>query len=595
MDFQSIKTKGNLLSIIAIFLFGVTITTLTIIKNNNLWSIGYNFHDTYLYLDYALRLSGVYIGGYEFIDTLSPLIPFLTSIAFRLGFVSEITLFIITGSFCVVGVVGLYLLFKLYFKNLIAILGSVICFSLSINLIWLSTGTIDIASTALSIWAIYLTFLGVQKNQKYLYLGFSVLVLGFFAKFTAALVFPVMIFIIFNSYLNNGSFKKHVKKTVIGIIAGIITVIPYGAYLINYNIPIGFINQANEIATKSTAMPPINNIYYYFQSLPIIIGNYSINFNNFHIEIFLELLILGIIITGIIIGIIMFIKFLKNYWNQPDLLFNKIAIKINTKQAIAIMIGNIIVTGLFFFIVGEISVIFSEIVFFLNIFLFTFLLNKLLINNGIKTKRINYILTMFMWFFTYILFFSAHLVKGTRYFIVMTPPFAFFIILSLESINNRISLEKRKNKQNMDKKSYFNFKNSAAVILIAIFLVFSISTTSSFGYKSSTDLYHAENVIEASNWLKTYDIDYKNKTIYSDRGEMLTWLLKKEVIAIGYNSMKNPKIKDNITERMLNNDTSYYIGENGLHLNGFAKLKSFGTVTIYINNKKQYKNNKNNK
>lgn len=84
----------------------------------------------------ALRFSGHSTGGHDHVNYLSSLIPFLTPLLFRLGFVSETSIFIVTRIFYILGVLGVYSLLKIRFKNPMAVFRAIVYADFSINLIW---------------------------------------------------------------------------------------------------------------------------------------------------------------------------------------------------------------------------------------------------------------------------------------------------------------------------------------------------------------------------------------------------------------------------------------------------------------------------
>jgi 4-amino-4-deoxy-L-arabinose transferase-like glycosyltransferase len=613
-----INLHQNKLSLLIIILFSLSITCLSILKNSHVWSVAYNFHDTYLYLGYALRFSGVYINGYGFMNALSPLIPFLTSLIFRLGFVSELAIIFVTAIFYMVGAIGSYFLFRLYFKNLLAVFTSLMCFSLFVNLLWVATGTIDIPAMALSIWALYFTFLAVKKNQVYFYLAFPMLALSFLAKYVGAFTFLPMSLIIFSQWINTGTIKKYLKNIFGGLLLGCLTLLPYLLYIVINKFPMGFMSQTVEIANEGRkVISQGSDIFYYFRTLPTTIGDFPAYFYKFNIVVIFEVFLIAILIVGLIIGLIKFILFLKNSYNkskretlfknrffynltlkqatlfkdtlfknrffynltlkQVNLFKNRFFIKLTFKQAISIIIGTILISEFLFLIVANVSIVWTELLFILNIFIFTFILNKILIFYNMKTDKINYIIIMFLWFFSHILFFSSHNTKGVRYFIPMTPAFAFFIGLSIEFIGEGFAFLKEKLNYRI---LNFNFKKNLTIALIVSLLLFSFSTFS-FNYPQDFNIYHASDMIEASTWLKNHDPHYKSKVIYSDRGEMLTWLLKKEVLLITYRSLKSPEKISNASKLMLKRDATYFVGVSNISFEGFHQLKKFNNVTIY--------------
>ena len=184
------KEKFPLMAVVA---FSIFICLALIIINSSSNILGHNYRDAYLYLIQAYHFAGTPIGGYDYADYYSPLIPFLTSILFRLGFVSETSLFTVTGLFYPIAAIGIYFLLNLRFNKFYSMLGAVLYGSMSINLMWTANGTLDIPSVALSIWAVYFFIKGLECNQKYFYLSFPLLVLSVFAKYTGALTILVMI------------------------------------------------------------------------------------------------------------------------------------------------------------------------------------------------------------------------------------------------------------------------------------------------------------------------------------------------------------------------------------------------------------------
>ena len=155
-NFKSIITENkNLFSLLTVLIVSLIIGSLIVWINCSENILGHSYRDIYLYLIEALKFSGVNITGYDYVDFLSPLIPFLTSIAFRLNFVSVNSLFVITGIFYVLGVVGTYLLLKLRFDNTYSIFGAILYGSFTVNIMWAGNGSIDVPCVALSIWTLY--------------------------------------------------------------------------------------------------------------------------------------------------------------------------------------------------------------------------------------------------------------------------------------------------------------------------------------------------------------------------------------------------------------------------------------------------------
>ncbi len=571
------KLDENKISIIFIILFSSLITVLLIWINSSQEILGHSYRDIYFYLIQGLRFTGYQIGGYEYVNYLSPLIPFLSSILFKLGFINETSIFISTGLFYPLSVLGIYLLLKLRFNNLISVFGSILYCGFSINLMWAANGTIDIPSVSLSIWAIYFMILAIDKNQKYFYLAFPIAVLAFFAKYTAGLIFPLMILYFFFKPNIKRNIKEYLKNGFGGFLTGVITIVPFFAYFYFNDIPLGFINQANDIASTTTGTinqinTLNNNLFYYFTNLPRFIYNPN------HI---LSWFILAIGLIGLLIIIYKSFKLLKNRYDNSNKFNNdkfKIAnITIPSNVYYFLLILNIIIIGISFLTASKISFISSEALFFISILSFSFLMNKIMnIYSSQSQKDFRYDLLMFSWFFSYMIFFSAHLTKVDRYFTTMAPFFAYFISLSVCLILNlKIdSLQKYLKK----KIKGISVKNLIPIAIIIVLLI------SSFGYLTidkHDPIVHDEK--EIAKWLNNYDVNHQSKVIWAERGPIFTWYLKKDVEYVNW--LSTP---EKLSNEMVKNNVSYYISIHpGVEIPHYSPIKRIGEVTVYklIDNK----------
>ena len=87
--------------------------------------LGIYCSDVYVYLLNALYYAGTNIYSTKSIY-LSPVVCFLTSLIFDLGYVDKTAIFIITGILAIIGNIGLYLLLRLRFNNLLSLTGTII-------------------------------------------------------------------------------------------------------------------------------------------------------------------------------------------------------------------------------------------------------------------------------------------------------------------------------------------------------------------------------------------------------------------------------------------------------------------------------------
>lgn len=582
-----IRSNEAKLSFFFILLFSVIITILLIWINTSQEILGHSYRDVYFYLIEALRFSGHSIGGYDYVNYLSPLIPFLTSLLFRLGFVSETSIFAVTGIFYIFGVLGIYSLLKMRFKNLMAVFGAIVYSGFSINLMWVANGTIDIPSVSLTILSIYFFVLAIEKNQKYFYLAFPLAVLGFFAKYTAGLAIPLMILYLISKPNIIYNIKKYLKNGIGGLLASVVTFIPFAVHFYINKIPLGFVNQAQDIASKTTTVPDVNNnLFYYFTNIPRFIYNPN------HI---LSYIIIVITVVGLLIGLYKAINILKNRYENSNK-FNKGKIKIinrniSNKLVYALLAVNILIIALSFLTASKISFIYSELILFTSLFTFSYIINKIINIYSDNTKKFfSFDLLMFAWFLSYMVFFSAHLVKADRYFTTMAPGFVFMATLALNFILNfldslklsrspelSISTPNGTNKK-IDKSRNKNIDLIKIVVPIAIIILFLIS---SFGYltidKHDSIVNDERQIV---SWLKVHDSNYNTKIIWAERGPVFTWYLQKEVLYVTW--LSSP---EELSAMMIANNTTYLISiHNEIDIPGFSPVKKTENIIVYERN-----------
>ena len=115
--------KKDILAISAISAIIIAITLLLL--NIDLKVGVYYVRDVFFYLNNALFYAGYDVG---LTDTrgLSPLIPMITSIFFRMGFVSDGTIIIVSSAFYIFSALGMYFLLRLRFDEVLSFTGSMI-------------------------------------------------------------------------------------------------------------------------------------------------------------------------------------------------------------------------------------------------------------------------------------------------------------------------------------------------------------------------------------------------------------------------------------------------------------------------------------
>ena len=582
------KDKFPLFAVVA---FSIFICLALIIINSSSNILGHNYRDAYLYLIQAYHFAGTPIGGYDYVNYYSPLIPFLTSLLFRLGFVSEASLFAVTGLFYPIAVIGIYFLLNLRFNKFYSMLGAILYGSMSINLMWTANGTLDIPSVALSIWAVYFFIKGLESNQKFFYLAFPLLVLSVFAKYTGALTILVMMVYLLSKRDIIGNFVKYIKNIIGGIITSFVFIIPFLSYYIINGLPFGFINQAREVSTETissnTAAAPANDLFFYISSLPRFI---------YSPQKILGYFILLVAAVGVIYGIYKLINYLKEHYkdsaNRLEISFYP-KIRLNKNVCFIALAVSIIMIILTFLTAGMTSFIISELLLLIGLAIFATSFNSIFTDladidyvNDKKTsskyKFFRFDFAMISWFLIYLVFFSSHLIKADRYFTALVPGFVFILVYSIE----RVTYLLRNNN------SKFNIsKEKAAKGFLAMLLILLLAA--SIGYLT-IDRHDTlvDNEIETAKWIESC-IDYENMTIYADRGPIYTWYLASEVDYCP-SSVNISELGDYLNEQNasyyimtpLEDNVNYDYFQNKDSIEGFTKIKTFGEVKVYKNNAK---------
>ncbi|MDR0913521.1 MAG: glycosyltransferase family 39 protein [Methanobrevibacter sp.] len=597
------------MSLIFLTIFSMIISFFIIYINSNFNTL--TGVDVYLYLMYSLKFAGFNVGYDYIIPNLSPLIPFLNSLVFRLGFISEDSIIVITGLFYILGVISSYFLFHLRYNNLISTLGAVLFGTFFIVLFSIANGCLDIPCISLSILAIYL-ILKRENNKKYFYLGSIVLALAFLAKFTALLIIMVVLihFLSKEDFIEN--FKKYIKTLLTGLILFILTITPYMTYLIlNYNDPLAFLSYAEAMGVIEVKPEIFQQLFFYIYRIPYIIASHNLT---------IAYIFLTIVLIGIIVLTYKFILKQKNTYNSINNFKNNNNNNNNnnndndnensfriTKENILLTVSLILIIFSFiltYFIPWK----FTEILFFIAILIFSYSFTKIKNNSSDKTlfKFFNIDLTMFSWFFVYLIFFTTRITKGDRYFISFLPPFIFILLFFINELSNEFNklktfilkgftrnnlyFNKNSNKiKNSSRKLKNNIKNNMKniiknkmksidfkkIIPILLIILFLFSTISFLSINRHQDI--IDNEKETVIWLKNYDTHYNDKVIISD-SPFYTFYLKKEISLLTEDVNSN-----NIADFLKNKNASYFISNlnRSKNINGYTVIKTIGKVTVY--------------
>jgi hypothetical protein len=498
--------------------------------------------------------------GFGYADlTRPPLFPLITSLFVRIGYTSINTIFYIDGGSFLFGVIGLFLLLKIKFNDLESFLGGLLYATFPITLTILGFGFSDLSSVSFSIWAIYFLVLAVKKDSKFFFLMFPFALFAFLARYNnALLIFPILLYLLINKD------KINLKNILIGIIASILVIIPVLLFFYEKfgNVLYTLLNfsSTSTISTGSYVSAIYNpNILFFVERFPSFTGPQ------------------GITITLIVA-----------FGGLTFILIRLMKIKLNKDLLKAYSQNKIIKIELLLFVF--LSIIFlvsfgktlyyvSELIFFVMAYLFYD------ITKNLNIKNMDLHIMFFTWFMAFFIFSSVFVIKDNRYFLLMAPSVAYFMILGLSIISNSLK---------------FMFKNRDVFPIFAILLtsIILLSTATQIPnvMNANNDKTTANQQIEqASQWFVSYDPDYKNQNIYSDLWPNFSWNLKTDVKPVPIfkdnqvfkdggvvNNTFNQNDSDAFNNYLVTNNAEYYFCVRpGLNLTSYKPIKRFGIVTIY--------------
>lgn len=516
--------------------------------------IGVFYYDIHVYLNNALMFAGIPVGNLSVVY-LSPLMPFLTSLFFRLGLISENVLFVLDGIIFIIGTMGLYLVFRERFNMVQSFTGILIFLSFPLILAWAVSGGIDVPGMLFSVLTIYILILGVNKDFKFLYLVFPLFAMAFLARYTSAiLIFPLILYLLINK-----DFFTNLKNILWGFLAGLVVIIPFLLY-VYYKLGnlLPFINiftstllgsgaSVNDLGYNPLKLYFLNNILNYISVGPLT-GVYGILQSPFRgYPTILSYIIAVVVITGL--GIYLYSNISNKLKISKD--YNK-----NIVQILIILI--LAVFGVFSF--NNLPYMVTELI-FLGILYTGY---ELLKDTRNKNLRIDFL--FLSWFGSFFIFHSVIPIKEDRYFITMLPALSYFIILGLSSLIETL--------KPMIKKEHLK---SALYLAVGVILL-SYSTATYIGHVSQEG--YGFYLQLACDWLKDYDPHYQDKIIYSNHDPGASWCLKKEV------KFAVPRLyvdMESFSNYLRSNKVEYYIDaySNNPYIPGYHIIYSYETVSIY--------------
>lgn len=449
--------------------------------------------DTFDFLSDAALFAGK---GFGYTDlNRPPLLPFLTSIFFIFGNLSVWPIFVVDGLLYVFGCIGIFLFLKERFDPLVSFVGSLLFATFPLILTFAGVGYNDVSGVAVAIWAMYLTYLAVNRNPKYFFLSFPMAMLAFLTRFNNALIiFPIFLYILINKDKIN-SFKN----VLIGITLSLLVLIPVFIFFnTKFGNPIypflSFFNSSGGSGyTAFTEHFAYNSDPLYFlKNMPIYLGPQS-----------------AVVIVFTLVGLIFHVfKTWKNIRSAVKTFSASMKVKINFKFPLLLLM-----IILFLFTFSTIHYMFSEVIFFF----IAYLLFLMLRDHGIDA---NMDMLFFSWFMAFLIFQSSYLAKDHRYIITMYAPLAYFLVRGLNWASNELKI---------DFKGFNLTKYLIACVLVSMMLFSILAQIPMIDKSNQKNKLINSDAKEASLWLIDYDPIYGSKVIYADFSPYFAWYLQTNV------------------------------------------------------------------
>lgn len=523
--------------------------------------IGVPYWDVFNYLNNALHFANM--GSNGVVNHLPPMIPVVTSLVFRMGYVSVDVIFIISGLIFILGVIGLYLLLKERFNPTKSLAGSLIFISLPVVMAWAVSGGIDLPGVVFSIWALYSLVIGLKKDSKFLFLVLPLLVVSLLTRYTAGLIVIPMIFYILAN-LNQVKEILHIKKVILGILIELGVLLAIFTYFILQLDTSALFGLFFDVVTSSSSgvedVAYNSNFLYFLQnslnyiSLGPVQGTYRQLLNPSEGIPSILAYIIGIIS---VIGISSYIYRVLSTEKEDDISRANLA---NLGKIIVILV---LFMGLVLSFYNK-SLILSEIL----LLVLVYLLYRFMARGKFEMdSKLALDLMFISWFGAYFIFHGILPFKVDRYFITMAPAFTYFIILGLSQFIGELK----------PRIKGLNSKSGWVYLMVAL-ICLSSATATYIGHTPQKTF--TVDISNASEWIKGYDPSYSSKVIGSDYPNAVTWYLHQDTTGA---YLKNYNNTVEFANYLHENGVYYYFDSNKSHpnLKGYRIIKTFGVVAIY--------------
>ena len=539
--------------------------------------------DVAVYLLTGLKYAGLDKFNVVFSEDLfyTPIISFLSSLLFRLGYVDKNAIIIVTTIINFLGYFGLYILLRNRFKPFLSFIGVIIYCSLPIVILNAFRGMIDISAVSISIWVLVFAIIAIDKNPKYYLIVFPLFVIGFFVKYTVGFILPlIFLYYVLNrnivdtfdcflfdrvlfkqklkNYCNSLEFKYLILSIIIGIFLSLIIsktlIIDFGGHLVFLEQSTNTLN-ANTISNLSIDYNSDKSFYFDHFS--------DILYQSHNAKFILSGILYGIFGLGLLINIINFIQTLYLSSSQKKLF------KTQYFEKILLFIGVVLIFFSFFAFKELSNHMIANICLLIAFTLFFSILEKFNFNNKILTLDILFL----AYFLINFIFLSLYNIKVPRYSLSFIPPFIYFIIWGLESLVEKLDGFNK----------FLRFGNLCSIIVLIIFLLFLFSYAnapmefddSNYIYRDVFDWDFENDLVDSCYFIANNDNNYHNKSFasYNHHSRMIRWYLK-----------VNNTILENDKDIINFNGTDYVILNENRTLNNYYNIYNKGDFYVYYRN-----------
>ena len=555
-------SKNDFFYLLILTVFSILITY-TLINFNQ--ALGIYCSDVFIYLSNSLVFAG-YESSILYLY-LSPVICILTAILFKLGFLSEASLYLVTGIFCILANIGIYVLLKNKFSSLLSLCGAFLFGSFSLTLLWWANGTLDVPAVALSIWTVIFILLAVDNDSKYYMIAIPLFVLAVFTRYTALFLLPLILLYYLSkhdfftnldllivdrqefsrklkSYIKSEEFRNILKSFAIAFML----VVLFSATILAYGSNLSFLTQSSTFASGSKG-EVIDNAYttdtfFYLHDFPNFLYSDYVSFDNV-IPVLngsnpMSFFLIGLFAAGILLSGYKLInaerkgeskyKYLVWILFVVLLVISILSFKINSLITITLILIDLVILFSYFRKIGIDREIYSTDIF------------------------------MLAWLLVYFIFFTFLNIKVNRYIITVFPAFIYFVIYALNEILDLSG-----------KFEFFEFKKQNLLkiipILLIVFCIFSAFTfTSTVHYNED---FNKNKVI--ADYLTEYDSDYMSKDVAVFKQRPYNWFLRMYTIPI----------TDDRLDYLESSNITYYISDGNFNLSNYTMIYQKEGLYLY--------------